>query len=103
MRAYEDAVTETSTRYAPWYVVPADRKWVRNLVVIRLLVATLEEMDPQLPPAEEGIDGSGHLSGPSAPSGRLTGWAHRLIVSQSICPAKASAGLALPGFLPTVT
>ena len=56
-RAYEDAISETSTKAAPWYVVPADRKWVRNLVVARLLVATLEEMNPQLPPSEEGVDG----------------------------------------------
>lgn len=48
--AYEDALTRTSTAHAPWYVVPADRKWYRNLVVSSILIKTLEEMDPQYPP-----------------------------------------------------
>jgi PPK2 family polyphosphate:nucleotide phosphotransferase len=47
--AYEEALTETSTRWAPWYVVPADRRWSRDLCVMRLLVDTLERMNPQLP------------------------------------------------------
>jgi PPK2 family polyphosphate:nucleotide phosphotransferase len=54
--AYEQALTETSTDWAPWYVVPADRKWVRNVAVSRLLVETLEKMDPQYPPPEPGIE-----------------------------------------------
>jgi PPK2 family polyphosphate:nucleotide phosphotransferase len=57
MKAYQDAMAETSTKQAPWFVVPADRKWVRNLVIAKLLVATLQEMDPQLPPPDAGIDG----------------------------------------------
>ena len=57
MQAYRDAMAETSTPDAPWYVVPADRKWVRNLVVARILRHTLERLDPQYPPAEDGIDG----------------------------------------------
>ena len=57
MRAYEDAITETSTKYAPWYVVPADRKWVRNLVVAKLLVATLEEMNPRFPAPDPTLAG----------------------------------------------
>src|SRR5215216_5587330 len=56
MAAYDDAPTETSTDYAPWYVVPADRKWVRNVAVSSLLVETLEEMNPQYPPPEPGIE-----------------------------------------------
>jgi PPK2 family polyphosphate:nucleotide phosphotransferase len=48
--AYDRAITETSTAEAPWHVVPADRNWVRNLVVAEVLVATLSDMDPQLPP-----------------------------------------------------
>jgi PPK2 family polyphosphate:nucleotide phosphotransferase len=58
MAAYEDAISETSTAWAPWYVVPADRNWVRNLAVSELLVATLQDMDPQLPaldPAAAGL------------------------------------------------
>jgi PPK2 family polyphosphate:nucleotide phosphotransferase len=47
--AYEDALRETSTAWAPWYVVPADHNWSRNLAVAEILVATLERLDPQLP------------------------------------------------------
>jgi PPK2 family polyphosphate:nucleotide phosphotransferase len=54
--AYEDALRETSTDWAPWYVVPADHNWSRNLAVAELLVATLEQLDPQLPQPEAGIE-----------------------------------------------
>lgn len=54
--AYEDALRETSTPWAPWHIVPADRKWQRNLVVAQLLAATLQRMDPQVPPALERTD-----------------------------------------------
>lgn len=53
MAAFEEAITRTSTDAAPWYVVPADRKWYRNWAVSRILVETLEDMDPQYPPAED--------------------------------------------------
>jgi PPK2 family polyphosphate:nucleotide phosphotransferase len=56
--AYEDAIRETSTQHAPWYVVPADRKWVRNLVIARLLHQSLTALDPQLPPDEPGTAGT---------------------------------------------
>jgi PPK2 family polyphosphate:nucleotide phosphotransferase len=52
MDAYEEALTRCSTQHAPWYVVPANRKWFRNLAVAEILVAALEEMDPQLPRVE---------------------------------------------------
>ncbi len=55
--AFRDAIRETTTDDAPWYVVPADRKWVRNLVVARILRHHLAAIDPQYPPAEEGIEG----------------------------------------------
>jgi PPK2 family polyphosphate:nucleotide phosphotransferase len=54
--AYEDAVSETSTEWAPWHVVPADRNWVKAVAVAQLLVAELERMDPQLPAPEPGIE-----------------------------------------------
>ncbi|HEV2127753.1 MAG TPA: polyphosphate kinase 2 family protein [Thermomicrobiales bacterium] len=54
--AYEAMIRRTSTEHAPWYVVPANRKWYRDLVVARTIVETLEEMDPQFPPPEEGLD-----------------------------------------------
>lgn len=49
MTAYQEMMHETSTEHATWHVVPADRKWVRDLCVMRLLVATLERIDPQIP------------------------------------------------------
>lgn len=55
--AFEDALTETSTDDAPWYIVPGDRKWVRNRVVALILRHHLEQIDPQYPPAEDGIEG----------------------------------------------
>lgn len=55
--AYQEAIRETTTRDAPWYVVPGDRKWVRNLVVARILRHHLELLDPQWPPAESGVEG----------------------------------------------
>jgi PPK2 family polyphosphate:nucleotide phosphotransferase len=49
--AYEDMLSKTSTSYAPWYVVPADTKWFRNLVVSRVLVETLEGLHLHYPEA----------------------------------------------------
>jgi polyphosphate kinase 2 (PPK2 family) len=53
-RAYEDALAATSTSWAPWYVIPADRRWVRNYVIARVLAGTLSSMNPRFPepPAE---------------------------------------------------
>ncbi len=55
--AYEEALTQTSTEWAPWYVVPADRNWVKAVVVAQLLVDALEQIDPKLPEPEPGIEG----------------------------------------------
>lgn len=57
MQAYQDVLSRTSTSYAPWYVVPADRNWVRNLAVAKILLHHLERMMPTLPEAEEGLEG----------------------------------------------
>ena len=57
MKAYRDALARTSTQDAPWYVIPGDRKWVRNLTVARILRHTLERLDPQFPEPEQGIEG----------------------------------------------
>ena len=54
--AFEDAINNCSTEYAPWYVVPANNKWYRNLVIARTIADTLEAMNPQYPAAEEGLD-----------------------------------------------
>ena len=50
MAAYEDVITKTSTEYAPWYVVPADRKWYRNLCVARIMLDTLKKLNMEFPP-----------------------------------------------------
>jgi len=49
MAAYEDALARCSTDAAPWFIVPADRKWVRNLTVSHLLVETLEGLHMKSP------------------------------------------------------
>ena len=49
MEAYEIVLRRCSTSYAPWYVVPAEERWFRDLVISQLLVDTLEAMDPQFP------------------------------------------------------
>jgi PPK2 family polyphosphate:nucleotide phosphotransferase len=48
-RAYEQVLERTDTDAAPWYVVPADRKWYRNWAVGRLLLETLADLHPRLP------------------------------------------------------
>lgn len=54
--AYEDAINQTSTDYAPWYVIPANRKWYRNLVIASVLVETLKNLNLQPPEPLKGID-----------------------------------------------
>ena len=56
-RAYENALAATSTAHAPWYVVPADSKRHRNLMIAQLLVKTLREMKLKAPPADPALDG----------------------------------------------
>jgi PPK2 family polyphosphate:nucleotide phosphotransferase len=51
-QAYEDAINNCSTAYAPWYVVPSNKKWYRNLVIARAIADTLAAMNPQYPAAE---------------------------------------------------
>jgi PPK2 family polyphosphate:nucleotide phosphotransferase len=57
LAAYEEALARTSEEHAPWYVVPADRKWFRNLAVSEILVATLDEMGLRFPEPEENLEG----------------------------------------------
>ena len=49
MRAYEDAIRETATEHAPWFVVPADHKWFTRMVVAAVAVEALEELDLHFP------------------------------------------------------
>lgn len=53
--AYAEAIRRTATAKAPWYVIPADRKWYRNWAVSTILVETLERIDPQYPPPADGL------------------------------------------------
>ncbi|HEX5758782.1 MAG TPA: polyphosphate kinase 2 family protein [Thermoanaerobaculia bacterium] len=57
VEAYEDALSRTATDFAPWYVVPANKKWYRNLIVATVLVETLAGLDMRYPPGEPGLEG----------------------------------------------
>jgi polyphosphate kinase 2 (PPK2 family) len=54
--AYEAALQHTSTDWAPWYMIPSDHKWYRNLVVAKTIAAVLEDMDPRWPEPEEDLE-----------------------------------------------
>jgi PPK2 family polyphosphate:nucleotide phosphotransferase len=49
MTAYGDACSATSTKHAPWYVIPANHKWYRNYLVAKIVAATLQKMGPKFP------------------------------------------------------
>ena len=55
MAAYQVMLERTSTVSAPWFVVPADRKWFARLAVQQLLLAALEDIDPQWPAADYDV------------------------------------------------
>src|SRR5690606_30327148 len=57
MAAYEEMIQRTSTAAAPWYVIPADQKWYRNLAIARVLVGTLRELNPQSPESKLDLSG----------------------------------------------
>ena len=57
MEAFEVMLGETSTEAAPWYIIPANRKWYRNYVIGQILVDVLESLDMQFPAPEEGLEG----------------------------------------------
>jgi polyphosphate kinase 2 (PPK2 family) len=52
LEAYEDAIRNTATEDAPWFVVPADHKWFTRLVVARAMVEALKAIDPKYPKVE---------------------------------------------------
>jgi PPK2 family polyphosphate:nucleotide phosphotransferase len=49
MHAYEDTIRHTSTDWAPWHVIPADRKWFTRLAVVAAMIDTIESLDPRFP------------------------------------------------------
>ena len=56
MAAYDTAFARTSSDEAPWYVIPANRKWYARLAVQELLLAALEDIDPQWPVADFDVE-----------------------------------------------
>jgi PPK2 family polyphosphate:nucleotide phosphotransferase len=56
MDAYEEALERTSTDWAPWYVVPSNNKWYRDLIVARVMVKTLEKFDMKYPSLPKKIE-----------------------------------------------
>ena len=56
MAAYDTVFERTSTDDAPWYVIPANRKWYARLAVQELLLAALEDIDPQWPVADYDVE-----------------------------------------------
>ena len=56
MEAYEEMLSKTSTEWAPWYIVPANRKWYRDLVIGTAMVETLEGLEMEYPQPEAGLD-----------------------------------------------
>ena len=55
MEAYEDAIALTSTKHSPWYIIPANHKWFRNLAVSQIIADTMDEMGLQLPATQVDI------------------------------------------------
>lgn len=56
MDAYEEAIYRCNTEYAPWHIVPANRKWYRNYVIMQTIIETLEDMNLKYPEPETGLD-----------------------------------------------
>jgi PPK2 family polyphosphate:nucleotide phosphotransferase len=54
--AYEDVLSKTSTRWAPWWIIPADRKWYRNFVVGTIVTDTLKKLDMKYPEPDLSIE-----------------------------------------------
>ena len=53
--AYEEALSKTSSKDAPWYVIPANHKWFRNLAISQIIVDTMEDMGLKLPPTRVNL------------------------------------------------
>jgi PPK2 family polyphosphate:nucleotide phosphotransferase len=53
MKAYEEAISATSTKWAPWYIIPADHKWVSRSLVARIVTSSIESLDLKYPEVTE--------------------------------------------------
>ncbi len=56
--AFEEMLAETSTDFAPWYLIPANRNWLRNLAVSEIVADELDDLNPQYPEPETGVEGT---------------------------------------------
>lgn len=56
MKAYEDMLNQTSTDWAPWYIIPANKKWYRNWLISKIVIKTLKDLDMHYPTAPENIE-----------------------------------------------
>ena len=57
LKAYQEALARTSQKHAPWYVVPSNKKWFRNMVIATILVKALEDLDIKVPGPAEDLEG----------------------------------------------
>ncbi len=57
MKAYEDMLEKTSTKYAPWYIIPSNRKWYRNLVIASIIIDKLEKLKMEFPEPQDDLSG----------------------------------------------
>jgi PPK2 family polyphosphate:nucleotide phosphotransferase len=55
--AFEEMLTETSTDYAPWYLIPSNHNWLRNLAISEIVADAMEDLNPQYPEPAAGIEG----------------------------------------------
>jgi PPK2 family polyphosphate:nucleotide phosphotransferase len=56
IKAFEEAMERTSTKHAPWYVIPANHKWFRDLAISQIVASSMEEMNLKLPPTQVDIE-----------------------------------------------
>jgi PPK2 family polyphosphate:nucleotide phosphotransferase len=56
IEAYEEAIERTSTKHAPWYIIPANHKWFRNLAISEIIAYTIDNMGLKLPPTHVDLD-----------------------------------------------
>jgi polyphosphate kinase 2 (PPK2 family) len=54
--AYEEVFERCSSEQAPWYIIPADRKWHRNAAAAGIVLETLQQMNPQMPDVETDLE-----------------------------------------------
>ena len=55
MKAYEDAISRTSTKWAPWYIIPANHKWYRDIVIGKIIVDTLKRLKMKYPDSKVDV------------------------------------------------